>query len=165
MSEIPTQAHRGISHRAYHKALVKFAKKKAHPWKKPTRSKRARKRTKWLASVTEWRNIGKEHECEGVLLQRAARIPVDYWATNDEYIKVVLRKRAKGLRGWDVLLPGGGFHTFKTKRAACRFIAALVEMKDEDNESGQGRDAEGLGHGNQCDTEEPHAGGVPSTQE
>ena len=109
----------------------------------PRRNARQRKRIKWLASCIACRPaVGREEECEGVLLTRANRVPPDYWAENDEGVKCVLRKRnrRRGHRGWDTLLPGGGVHEFKTKRDACRFIARLRELEvpdgiSEDQES------------------------------
>ena len=102
---------------------------------KPRKSARQRKRIKWLgSSLACQKAVGTKQECEGVLLTRANRVPPDYWAENDGGVKCVLRKRnrRRGLRGWDVLLPGGGIHEFKTKRDACRFVGALIDTREED---------------------------------
>jgi len=106
----------------------------------PRRNARQRKRIKWLATTSACQPaVGREEMCEGVLLTRANRTPPDYWAENDSGVKCVLRKRnrRRGLRGWDVLLQGGGVHEFKTKRAACDFVARLrkLEVQDEDGET------------------------------
>lgn len=131
MNNIPNQAHRAISKRAYHKKLVAFEAPKPHPFRKPKRSARQRRRVRWLAKGLACQPaVGTEQECEGVLLTRANKRPPDFMAENDSGITCVLRKQKTG--GWDVLLPGGGFHSFKTKRAACRFIAQLVRLEETD---------------------------------
>jgi hypothetical protein len=59
-------------------------------------------------------------------------VPPDYWAENENQVKCILRKRKGYLGvGWDVLLPGGGVHEFKTKRLACRFVAQLIKLEEE----------------------------------
>jgi hypothetical protein len=50
-------------------------------------------------------------------------------AENDSGINCVLRKTTKR-GGWDVLLPGGGYHSFRTKRHACQFIARLRKLDE-----------------------------------
>jgi 8-oxo-dGTP pyrophosphatase MutT (NUDIX family) len=98
---------------------------------KPRRNARQRKRIKWLAKSIACRPaVGTEQECEGVLLTRAKRVPPDYWAENNHQVRGILRKRnrRRGFRGWDLLLPGGGVHEFKTKHAACRFFARLAPL-------------------------------------
>ena len=76
-------------------------------------------------------SVGDERFCEGVLLTKASNRPPDWWAENENQVKCILRKRLARVfgRGWDVLLPGGGVHEFKTKRAACRFIARLAPLE------------------------------------
>jgi len=93
-----------------------------------------KKRIKWVVLPSACRTaVGTEQEYEGVLLTRAARKPPDFWAENDTGVKCLLRKHLGKVsgKGWDVLLPGGGVHTFKTKRDACRFIARLVRVEEE----------------------------------
>jgi len=85
-----------------------------------------------MAKLNPFR-VGQEHECEEVLLTRTKRRPVDYYAENAYGVSCVLRKGAKGTREWAVLLPGGGLHMFKTKRAACRFINRLREIDDAES--------------------------------
>ena len=90
---------------------------------------RQKKRVRWLASASACQPaVGREEECEGVLLTRANRVPPDFMAENDSGINCVLRKMKGG--GWDVLLPGGGFHSFRTKRHACQFIARLRKLDE-----------------------------------
>lgn len=111
---------------------------------KPRRNARQRRRIRWLAQSLACRPaVGTEQECEGVLLTRASRVPPDFWIENDNQVKGVLRKRNRraGLRGWDLLLPGGGIHEFKTKRAACRFFAQLIDMREDDGQDDRATDS------------------------
>ncbi|NIV38536.1 MAG: hypothetical protein GWN58_56705, partial [Anaerolineae bacterium] len=80
---------------------------------KPRRNARQRRRIRWLATCLACQPaVGREQECEGVLLTRANRVPPDFWIENDNSVRGILRKRNRrqGLRGWDLLLPGGGIH-------------------------------------------------------
>lgn len=81
--------------------------------------------------MIEWRQVGREEECEGVYLKRIKRRPVAYQFTNDHLVEGMLRKAEKGRIAWDVLLPGGGLHTFRYKRDACKFIARLIPLEEE----------------------------------
>ena len=130
-NDIPTQRNRGISKRAYHKALVAHDAPKVE-WRPPARSTRQRKRNAWLSKAQACTSArGREELVGDVLLTKASNCPPDYWAENENLVKCVLRKRSSLFgRGWDVLLPGGGVHEFKTKRKAVEFISQLAPVEE-----------------------------------
>lgn len=103
---------------------------------RPGTTKPAPKR-KWRESCTNWKSVGHETAYNDILITRAARKPPDYMLeqtdVNGNIINCVLRKLPKGQRGWTLLLPGGGFHEFKTKRKALDFFARLQRLESSDD--------------------------------
>jgi hypothetical protein len=73
-----------------------------------------------------------EEECEGVLLTKLKNKPPLWKAENENLVKCVLRKE-KG-RAWTVLVARDFSKRFKTRRAACRFIANLSPVSQTDFE-------------------------------
>lgn len=47
-------------------------------------------------------------------------------------VRSILQKGRKGTREWQVLLPGGGAHSFKTKREALEFFSRLRPLSQTD---------------------------------
>ena len=115
-----------ISKRAAHKLAV--ASRKDLPFIKLRKKSR-----KDQPFPSDFFAAAREQEREGVLLTRSSSKPPAFRAeTTDDQgnpIVVMLRAAAKGLRGWDVLLPNGQGMFFATRRKACKCAVPIVRLR------------------------------------
>lgn len=84
----------------------------------------------------EYFRVNTECYVDGVYMKRVARKPPRWMCENEQGIKFVLEKSARGQRGWTVLLPAGGFITLPTRLKAIKFMNELVRVDENPVDSG-----------------------------
>jgi len=119
-----------ISKRARHRAAVEARKDQPVV-------KRRKQRRNPLPFPTGFFAMARENEREGVLMTRVQRQParffLEHFDASGVKIQGALQQLPKGTRGYDLMLEGGGVHSFKTQRRALKFFARLqkLEVTDE----------------------------------
>ena len=102
----------------------------------PKKTKRQKKRTKWLSDATRWKRVGEEAIEEEILITRISRIPpsfrLEYVRDDSKIMAAMMVKAPKGQRGFDIVLDGsgGGFRA-RTRREALRAFSKLHQKLEQ----------------------------------
>lgn len=101
----------------------------------PAKTKRQKKRIKWLEGATKWRRTGVETIEEEMLITRITRKPpayrVEYVRADGKIMNAMLVKAPKGEKGFDVVLDGqgAGFRAPTRRKALVAFAKLHMTLE------------------------------------